>query len=143
MFDILSTAELTVSASIAVAFLSLAMAQTVGRRVAVLVALGAWFALVLAIGATGALSPAGGGAPALGLAVALPVAALVSASCATTGCAHAPSKHVAAPPPYVATTLASAGTIAPSEQLAGVVAPYQNVAIQSSLTEPADEQTLS
>lgn len=60
MFDILSTAELTVSASIAVAFLSLAMAQTVGRRVAVLVALGAWFALVLAIGATGALSPAGG-----------------------------------------------------------------------------------
>ena len=79
MFDILSTAELTVSASIAVAFLSLAMAQTVGRRVAVLVALGAWFALVLAIGATGALSPAGGGAPALGLAVVLPIAALVSA----------------------------------------------------------------
>ena len=79
MFDILSTAELTVSASIAVVFLSLAMAQTVGRRVAVLVALGAWFALVLAIGATGALSPAGGGVPALGLAVVLPVAALVSA----------------------------------------------------------------
>jgi len=79
MFDILSTAELTVSASIAVVFLSLAMAQTVGRRVAVLVALGAWFALVLAIGATGALSPAGGGVPALGLAVVLPIAALVSA----------------------------------------------------------------
>jgi hypothetical protein len=79
MFDILSTAELTVSASIAAVFLSLAMARTTGGRVAVLVALGAWFALVLAIGATGALSPAGGGVPALGLAVVLPVAALVSA----------------------------------------------------------------
>jgi hypothetical protein len=72
MFDILSTAELTVSASIAVAFLSLAMAQTVGRRVAVLVALGAWFALVLAIGATGALSPAGGGAALVSAYFALP-----------------------------------------------------------------------
>jgi hypothetical protein len=79
MFDVLSTAELTVSASIAVVFLSLAMARTTGGRVAVLVALGAWFALVLATGATGALSPAGGGVPALGLAVILPVAALVSA----------------------------------------------------------------
>jgi hypothetical protein len=77
MFDILSTAVLTVSASIAVVFLSLAMAQTTGGRVAVLVALGAWFALALALGATGALSPTGGGAPALGLAVVLPVAALV------------------------------------------------------------------
>ncbi len=79
MFDILSTAELTVSASIAMVFLSWAMARTEGGRIAVLIALGAWFALVLAIGATGALSPAGGGAPALGLAVVLPVAALVSA----------------------------------------------------------------
>ena len=60
MFDILSTAELTVSASIAVAFLSWAMARTEGGRIAVLIALGAWFVLVLAIGATGALSPAGG-----------------------------------------------------------------------------------
>ena len=79
MFDILSTAVLTVSASIAVVFLSLAMARTTAGRVAVLIALGAWFVLVLAIGANGALSPAGGGAPALGLAVVLPVAALVSA----------------------------------------------------------------
>jgi hypothetical protein len=79
MFDILSTAELTVSASIAVVFLSLAMARTTAGRIAVLIALGAWFVLVLAIGANGALSPAGGGAPALGLAVVLPVAALVSA----------------------------------------------------------------
>ncbi len=62
MFDILSTAELTVSASIAMAFLSLAMARSVRGRAAVLIALGAWFVLVLAMGATGALSPAGGGA---------------------------------------------------------------------------------
>ena len=79
MLDILSTAELTVSASIVVSFLSLAMAQTAAGRVNVLVALGAWFVLVLAIGATGALSPAGGGAPALGLTVVLPIAALVGA----------------------------------------------------------------
>jgi hypothetical protein len=77
MFDILSTAELTVSATIAVVFLSWAMARTEGGRIAVLSALGAWFVLALALGATGALSPAGGGAPALGLAVVLPVAALV------------------------------------------------------------------
>ena len=77
MFDILSTAELTVAASIVVGFLSLAMAQTRSSRATVLVALGAWFALVLAIGATGALSPAAGGPPALGLAVVLPIVALV------------------------------------------------------------------
>jgi hypothetical protein len=77
MFDILSTAELTVSAAIVVGFLSLAMAETTGGRAIVLVALGAWFACVLAIGATGALSPALGGPPALGLAVILPIAALV------------------------------------------------------------------
>jgi hypothetical protein len=77
MFEILSTAELTVAASIVVGFLSLAMAQTTSGRATVLVALGAWFALVLAIGATGALSPAAGGPPALGLAVVLPIVALV------------------------------------------------------------------
>ena len=58
MFDILSTAELTVGASIAVGFLSWAMAETVSGRAAVLLLLAAWFGLVLAIGATGALGPA-------------------------------------------------------------------------------------
>ena len=77
MFDILSTAELTLAASIVVGFLSLAMAQTTSGRATVLVALGAWFALVLAIGATGALSPVAGGPPALGLTVVLPIVALV------------------------------------------------------------------
>jgi hypothetical protein len=77
MFDILSTAELTVAASIVVSFLSLAMAQTTSGRATVLVALGAWFALVLAIGTTGALSPVAGGPPALGLTVVLPIGALI------------------------------------------------------------------
>jgi hypothetical protein len=77
MFDILSTAELTVSASIIVGFLSLAMAATTRGRAIVSVAFGAWFALVLAIGATGALSPALGGPAALGLTVLLPIVALV------------------------------------------------------------------
>jgi len=77
MFDILSTAELTIGASIVAVLLAWAMAETAGRRLAVLAALCAWFALILAIGATGALSPAGGGAPALGLTVVLPIVALV------------------------------------------------------------------
>jgi hypothetical protein len=79
MFDIVSTAGLTVGASIVVGFLSLAMAETVGGRFTVFVALVAWFALVLAIGATGALSPAQGGPAALGLAVVLPIVALALA----------------------------------------------------------------
>ena len=77
MFDILSTAELTVSAWIAVGFLSLAMGQTAAGRAAVLVLLGAWFAFVLAVGAIGALNPGVGGPAALGLTVILPIAALV------------------------------------------------------------------
>ena len=77
MFDILSTAELTISAAIVVSFLILTMAETAGRRVVVLAALGAWFALDLAIGATGALSPGRVGPAALGLTVFLPVAGLV------------------------------------------------------------------
>lgn len=48
----------------------------------------------------------------------------------------------AAPPPkqapFVQTTVASFGDIQPDRRLAGVVAPYQNVAIQSTLAEPAD-----
>jgi HlyD family secretion protein len=40
--------------------------------------------------------------------------------------------------PYVQTSIASYGTIAPEQRLAGVIAPYQNVAIQSTLSEAAD-----
>lgn len=40
--------------------------------------------------------------------------------------------------PYVQTSIASYGTIQPAQRLAGIIAPFQNVAIQSSLTEPAN-----
>jgi hypothetical protein len=79
VFEILSTVALTVSASIVVGFLSVTLTRATGSRFAVCAALGAWFVLILAFGATAALGPAGGGAPSLGLAVVLPVAALASA----------------------------------------------------------------
>ena len=80
MFETLSAIELTVSASIVVAFLAHGLARTgLGRLMAAGV-LGAWFELVLVIGAGGALDPVRGlGAPALGLTVGLPIAALVCA----------------------------------------------------------------
>lgn len=80
MFETLSAIALTAAASIAIAFLSHAFARTSRGRLSVAAVFAAWFALVLVIGATGALNPAGGfGVPALGLTVALPVAALVGA----------------------------------------------------------------
>jgi multidrug efflux pump subunit AcrA (membrane-fusion protein) len=56
---------------------------------------------------------------------------------AAAGCA----RHQAPPPPsapYVQTTIASFGEIQPGRRLAGIVAPYQNVAVQSTLAEPAN-----
>ncbi|MGH7714592.1 MAG: biotin/lipoyl-binding protein, partial [Vulcanimicrobiaceae bacterium] len=53
------------------------------------------------------------------------------------GCSH--SAKQTAPTPFVATTVATNGVINPNELLPGLIAPYQNVAIQSTLTEPADE----
>src|SRR5579871_5392729 len=41
-------------------------------------------------------------------------------------------------PPYVQTSIAEYGAIQPAQHLAGIIAPYQNVAIQSTLSEPAD-----
>jgi hypothetical protein len=80
MFETLSAIALTIGASIVVAFLSHALARTSLGRLTVARVLAGWFALVLAIGATGALSPGdGAGVPGLGLSVALPVAALVGA----------------------------------------------------------------
>jgi RND family efflux transporter MFP subunit len=57
---------------------------------------------------------------------------------AVSGCTGRPAAN-ATPAPYVQTTLTTVGAIEPARQLAGVVAPYQNVAIQSTLAEPADE----
>ena len=53
-------------------------------------------------------------------------------------CGGASRPAAVAPAPFVATTVAMRGAIYPGEHLAGVVAPYQNVAIESTLTEPAD-----
>jgi HlyD family secretion protein len=71
--------------------------------------------------------------------VALPtgVFGAVFAILAVTGCGGRPAP-AASPAPYVDTTITSLGSIEPARRLAGVVAPYQDVAIQSSLTEPAD-----
>jgi hypothetical protein len=80
MFDIISTIGLTASASLVIAFLAYAMAETPRGRLTIAGVLIVWFVLVLAIGAGGALDPFRGlGVPALGLTVVLPVAALVCA----------------------------------------------------------------
>ena len=62
---------------------------------------------------------------------------LLLATLIAVGCNSKP-RQAAAPVPFVATTIATDGTIAPNEQLAGIVAPFQNVALQSTLSEPAD-----
>ena len=53
---------------------------------------------------------------------------------------HAAGANVAATPtpPAVSVTTARVETLIPKEHLAGVIAPFQNVAISSDLTEPAD-----
>jgi hypothetical protein len=77
MFDLLSTAELTASAAIVVFFVSSAFSETGRRRGVIAAALAGWFCLVLASGATGAFSfQTGIGAPAVGLAVVIPIAVL-------------------------------------------------------------------
>ncbi|HEV3156635.1 MAG TPA: efflux RND transporter periplasmic adaptor subunit [Candidatus Baltobacteraceae bacterium] len=55
------------------------------------------------------------------------------------GCSGQHTNQISRPAPFVATSIARVGSIGPAEQLAGIVTPYQNVAIQSMLTEPADE----
>jgi multidrug efflux pump subunit AcrA (membrane-fusion protein) len=55
---------------------------------------------------------------------------------AGAGCAN--HQQAGPPPPYVKTAIARFGAIQPFEQLAGIIAPYENVAIQTTLTEPAD-----
>ncbi|HMD02913.1 MAG TPA: efflux RND transporter periplasmic adaptor subunit [Candidatus Baltobacteraceae bacterium] len=57
---------------------------------------------------------------------------------ASAGCSKRPEQKPPAPP-AVKTVVAAFGTIAPSEQLAGFIAPFQNVAMQSTLSEPADQ----
>ncbi len=55
------------------------------------------------------------------------------------GLAACGAKHAAqANAPHVDTTVAQTGTLVPSSAMSGLIAPYQNVAIQSTLSEPAD-----
>ncbi len=56
---------------------------------------------------------------------------------AAGGCGGRPAARES-PAPFVDTAITSFGAIEPARQLAGVIAPYQNVAIQSTLAEPAD-----
>jgi HlyD family secretion protein len=51
-------------------------------------------------------------------------------------CGHKPAATQQVP--TVATTVASTGTIQPTSEMSGIIAPYFNVAIQSTLVEPAD-----
>jgi hypothetical protein len=77
LFDLLSTIEVTASAAIVTAVLSFTLSQTVDGRLRAAVIVGAWFAIVVAVGATGVLQGEhGAGVPGLGIAVALPIAAL-------------------------------------------------------------------
>jgi multidrug efflux pump subunit AcrA (membrane-fusion protein) len=62
--------------------------------------------------------------------------AVAAAALATTGCGSKPAPKPP-PPPTVKTTVATNGAISPMEQLPGLIAPFQNVAIESTLSEPA------
>jgi multidrug efflux pump subunit AcrA (membrane-fusion protein) len=64
----------------------------------------------------------------------------LAASLAACGSSH---PAAVAHAPFVETAVAVQGAIVPGEQLAGVIAPYQNVAISSTLTEPADAVNVS
>ncbi|HTZ54166.1 MAG TPA: efflux RND transporter periplasmic adaptor subunit [Candidatus Acidoferrum sp.] len=50
-------------------------------------------------------------------------------------CAKRPAPPAA---PFVETAIAQTGAIVPSSTMSGLIAPFQNVAIQSTLVEPAD-----
>jgi hypothetical protein len=77
MFDLVSTAELTVGSAIVVFFLSSMLSSTVRQRVLVAAALTLWFCLILTAGATGAFArPIGPGIPGVGLGVLIPIALL-------------------------------------------------------------------
>jgi RND family efflux transporter MFP subunit len=58
-----------------------------------------------------------------------------------SGCAQKPAPPKPAPP-TVTTSVAVAGSVTPTQTLPGIIAPYQNVAIQSTLAEPTDSVTV-
>jgi len=79
-FALVFTIEAVISAAIVTAILAFTLSGTVAGRARAVVALAAWFAALVVLGATGALGNEHGlGTPALGLAVLLPIAALAIA----------------------------------------------------------------
>jgi|BarGraIncu00222A_1022003.scaffolds.fasta_scaffold15846_3 hypothetical protein len=76
-FDLLSMAEVTVSAATIVVTLAVLFGRTLTERALIAGALAVWFAALLSAGASGALQNEGGlGAPGLGATVALALTAL-------------------------------------------------------------------
>jgi hypothetical protein len=77
LFDIVSAVELTASASVVVLLLSFTLSQTVIGRLRAATALGVWFVIVVAFGASLAFDDqVGVGTIGLGIAVVVPIAAL-------------------------------------------------------------------
>ncbi|MGB8965989.1 MAG: efflux RND transporter periplasmic adaptor subunit [Candidatus Cybelea sp.] len=70
------------------------------------------------------------------LAALLALLAIAASGCA--GGRHRGHRFASPSPAAVPTTKAAVQTVAPTVQIAGIVAPYQNVSISSSLVEPAD-----
>jgi multidrug efflux pump subunit AcrA (membrane-fusion protein) len=64
---------------------------------------------------------------------------LLVAACAGCGKASADAKASPTPAPRVATVVARQGTIHPTLQVAGVIAPYRQVGIAANLSEPITE----
>ncbi len=56
---------------------------------------------------------------------------------AAAACSHAPPPRTPTVP-KVRTVVVHAGSVKPTQSLAGIIAPFQNVAVQSTLSEPAD-----
>src|SRR5204863_9066419 len=78
--DLLSSIELTASAAIVIAALSITFGSNAATRIRLAAWLSAWFVVVVILAATRALSYEHGlGTPCLGLAVALPIAILCAA----------------------------------------------------------------
>lgn len=76
-FDLLAAVDLTLSAAVVVATLSVGFGATTARRIGLAAALGAWFVVVAVLASTRALHDEPGlGTPALGFAVVLPIVIL-------------------------------------------------------------------
>jgi hypothetical protein len=76
ILDLLIAITATAGAAVVIAALSLSIPAPASGRIGVAAVLTAWFFAVVALGATGAVTPAGLGTPGVGLAVVLPIAAI-------------------------------------------------------------------